>query len=156
VNTLNNIISNIICIISNILYVLCIYDFFLLAVLGFVLRASDLQVKGWCTWATVPSLFGVEYFWDNCLDYLPGRVSKPDPPDLCFLTCQDYRHVYWCPAYMFIFFKHLIFITNKEICSSMKILIVPGSSDCRGLVNHFNMPIYLIILKIVCINVITI
>jgi hypothetical protein len=42
---------------------------------------------------------------------------------------------------MFIFIKHLIFITNKEICTSTKILTVPGSSDCRGLVNHFNMPI---------------
>jgi hypothetical protein len=62
---------------------ICAYNFFL-QYWGLSSRPTP--------WATPPVHFCDEFFWEKVLQTLPGLASNHDPPDLCLLSSQDYRH----------------------------------------------------------------
>jgi hypothetical protein len=85
----------------------------------FELKASCLLGRYRTTWVTPPALFVCWLFlrWGP-VNYLP-TLAQEDPPDLCLLSRQDYRHE--PPAHWH--FLHWLFLRK-------------GPALCQGCLNH--------------------
>jgi hypothetical protein len=75
---------------------------FLFLFFFFFLRYWSLS-SGLTPWATLSDLFGDVFFWQGLQNCLPRLALNYDPPDLCFLSSQIYRHEPPMPSYFCIF-----------------------------------------------------